>query len=87
MRLTVYGPGCAKCLQTEDVAKEAVQQAGIDAEIEHVTDIVAMAKAGILVTPALAIDGKVMLKGKVPEVSEVVSLVMSALEERRETAP
>jgi small redox-active disulfide protein 2 len=87
MRLTVYGPGCTKCVQTEQVVKQAVEQAGIEAEIEHVSDIVAMAKAGILVTPALAIDGKVVMKGEVPEAPEVVSLITSALAEGRETTP
>jgi small redox-active disulfide protein 2 len=80
VKITVFGPGCAKCVKTEEIVKQAVEQAGIEAEIEHVSDIVAMAKAGILMTPALAIDGKVVMKGKVPEASEVVSLITSALE-------
>lgn len=79
MKIIVYGPGCAKCVKTEEVAKEAVQQAGIEAEIAHVTDIAEIAKAGVLMTPGIAIDGKVVVKGKVPEVAEMVSHITSAL--------
>ena len=79
MRLTVYGPGCAKCVKTEDVVKEAIQQAGVEADIAHEKDIAEIAKAGVLMTPALAIDGKVVISGKVPEVAEVVSHITTAL--------
>ncbi len=79
MRLTVYGPGCAKCVKTEDVVKEAIQQAGVEADIAHEKDIAKIAKAGVLMTPALAIDGKVVISGKVPEVAEVVSHITTAL--------
>ena len=79
MKLTVYGPGCARCQQTEQVARHAVQQAGVEAEVEKVTDVREMAKAGVLMTPALAIDGRIVISGKVPDVSEVVSLITSAM--------
>ena len=79
MKITVYGPGCAKCVKTEDVVKEAIEQSGVEAEITHEKDIVEIAKAGVLMTPALAIDGKVVVRGKVPELAEVVSHVTSAL--------
>jgi len=82
MRITVYGPGCPKCVKTEDVARQAVQQLGIDAEVVKVKDIAEMAKAGVLMTPALAVDGRVAIKGRVPEVSEVVSLITTTLEGR-----
>jgi len=80
MRITVYGPGCPKCVKTEEVARQAVQQLGIDAEVVKVKDIAEMAKAGVLMTPALAVDGRVAIKGRVPEVSEVVSLITTTLE-------
>ncbi len=80
MRITVYGPGCAKCVKTEEAVKQAVQQAGIEAEVEHVKDIVQTAKAGILMTPGVAIDGKVVSGGRVPEVAELVSAIMTAQE-------
>ncbi len=77
MKLTVYGLGCARCEEAEMVAREAVTEAGLDAQVEKVTDIGAMAKAGVLMTPAIAIDGKVVISGKVPDVAEVVSHITS----------
>jgi len=80
MKITIYGPGCPKCLKAEEAARQAVQQAGIEADIEHVKDIAQIARAGILMTPGVAIDGKVVAKGKVPEVAELVSAIMTAQE-------
>ena len=79
MKITVFGPGCAKCVKTEDVVKEAIQQAGVEAETTHEKDIGVMARAGVMMTPALAIDGKVVISGKVPEVAEVISHITTAL--------
>jgi len=79
MRITVYGPGCAKCKQAEEVARRAAAQAGIEAEVEKVTDIGQMAKAGVLMTPAVAVDGKLVVKGKVPDEAELVTYITSAL--------
>ena len=80
MRITVYGPGCARCVQAEQAVKQAAEQAGVEAEIEHVRDIVQIAKAGILMTPGVAIDGKVVSAGRVPEVAELISAIMTAQE-------
>lgn len=80
MKITIYGTGCLKCIQAENVAKQAVQQAGVEAEIEHVKDIAQIAKAGVLLTPGVAIDGKVVVKGRVPDVAELVSAIMTARE-------
>jgi len=80
MKITVYGPGCAKCAKAEEAVKAAVAQAGIEVEIAHVTDIAEIAKAGILMTPGVAIDGRVITKGKVPEVAELVSAILTAQE-------
>ncbi len=79
MKLTVYGPGCPRCEKTAEVVREAAKEAGVEAEVEKVTDVGEMAKAGVLMTPALAIDGKVVISGKVPEVSEVVSHITLAM--------
>ncbi|MGQ9731608.1 MAG: thioredoxin family protein [Candidatus Zipacnadales bacterium] len=80
MKITIYGTGCPKCIQAENVAKQAVAQAGVEAEIEHVKDIAEIAKAGVLMTPGVAIDGKIVSKGKVPDVAELVSAIMTAQE-------
>jgi small redox-active disulfide protein 2 len=79
MTITVYGPGCAKCKQAEQVAREALAQAGVEAEVTKVEDLAEMARAGVLMTPALAIDGEIVVSGKVPTVGQVVAHVQHAL--------
>jgi len=80
MKITVYGPGCAKCSQLEAATREAVKQLGLEAEVVKVADVAQIAKAGVLMTPALAIDGKVVLKGRAAAVAEVTSLITSAMD-------
>ena len=68
--IVVYGPGCAKCTALEDVTKQAVQELHLDASLEKVTDAMQFAVVGVLVTPALAVDGKVLVSGRVPSKDE-----------------
>jgi small redox-active disulfide protein 2 len=74
MKIEVFGVGCAKCVSLE----KAVKQMGIQAEIEKVTDIEAMVEKGIMSTPALAIDGKMVSAGKTLSVQDVVALIKKA---------
>ena len=69
--ITVYGPGCAKCKQTEEVVRRAVADLGADAQVVKVNDIKAMVTAGIMSTPAVAVDGVVKVTGRVPKADEV----------------
>ncbi|MFB3818788.1 MAG: thioredoxin family protein [Candidatus Methylomirabilales bacterium] len=69
--VTVYGPGCMKCKQTEALVRQVLAQTGIEATVEKVSDLEAMAAAGILSTPAVAVDGVVKLKGRVPSADEL----------------
>ncbi len=69
--IKVFGPGCAKCKQTEEVVRKAVAEAGIEAFIEKVTDIQAILSLGILATPAVTVDGLVKSAGRVPTSGEV----------------
>ena len=62
--IVVYGPGCAKCTALADVTKQAMQELHLDASLEKVTDAMQFAVAGVLVTPALAVDGKVFVSGE-----------------------
>jgi len=71
MEIKVLGPGCAKCEQTEKIVKEAVSETGVDAQITKVTDAMEIAKHGVLVTPAVVVDGEVKSVGKVPSEEEV----------------
>jgi small redox-active disulfide protein 2 len=70
-KITVYGPGCAKCKLTEKVVREAVAESGAAVEVEKVTEIREMVKAGVMTTPAVAVDGVLKVAGKVPKPEEV----------------
>ena len=73
MEIKVLGPGCAKCQQTEKVVTEAVAEAGVDAQIEKITDTMEIAGYGVFGTPAIVIDGEVKSVGKVPKKDQVKS--------------
>lgn len=72
MKIQVMGPGCAKCAEAEKNVKAAVEEAGIDAEVIKVTDFKDIAAFGVFATPAVAIDGKVMIVGKAPSKKEIM---------------
>jgi len=69
--ITVYGPGCVKCQKTEEIVKQAVQASGAQVTVVKVSDIQQMVAAGILSTPAVAVDGEVKLAGRIPKAEEV----------------
>lgn len=71
----VLGSGCAKCNQLEAATKEALQQLGMDTAIDHVTDFSQIAAYGVMSTPALVVDGKVVSYGKVLKAEEVVKIL------------
>ena len=75
MEIKVCGPGCANCTKAENIVREAVADAGIEAEVVKITDFVEMAQLGVLSTPAIVIDGKIMCVGKVPAKSEVLAWI------------
>lgn len=64
--IEVLGPGCANCQRLEANAREAVAATGVDADVRHVTDYAEIARRGIMSTPGLVIDGRVVSAGKVP---------------------
>ena len=71
MKIVVYGPGCARCRETERVVRHVVEQLGIAADVQKVSDYEAMAAAGVLATPAVSIDGVMKLSGRIPKSDEV----------------
>lgn len=75
MEIKVLGTGCAKCKSLEKVTREAVEKTGVNATVIKVEDIVEIMQFGIMTTPALVIDGKVVVKGKVPSVDEISKLL------------
>lgn len=73
--IQILGTGCPKCQQLAENARSALQELGIEAEIEKVTDINEITKFGIMITPGLAIDGQVKSTGKLLSVAEIKALL------------
>ncbi|GLC31901.1 thioredoxin family protein [Clostridium omnivorum] len=71
MVIKVLGTGCEKCHKLEENTKKAVEELGLDATIEKVENIVDIMKYGVMKTPALVVDEKVKLMGRVPTVEEI----------------
>ena len=75
MDIKILGPGCPKCNQTEKVVREAVKEAGVDAQIEKVTDTMEIAGYGVFGTPAVVVDGEVKSVGKIPKKKDIIGWI------------
>ena len=71
MKISVYGPGCMKCKKAEELVHQVLAETKVDAIVEKVSDIQAIVAAGVISTPAVAIDGLVKLSGRVPTADEL----------------
>jgi small redox-active disulfide protein 2 len=71
MKIQVAGPGCPRCHETEKNVREACSQLNLTADISHVYDMKEFAKLGVLFTPAVIVDGKIVVSGKLPTVEEL----------------
>ena len=71
MKLQVLGTGCPKCKKLAELTETAAQELGIAYELEKVTDINDIMKMGVMMTPALVVDGQVKVSGKLPSVGEI----------------
>ncbi len=71
MKIEIFGKGCAKCERTEAIITATVKRLGIDAEIVHVRDLQEIVSRGVMVTPAVAIDGVMKITGRIPTESMV----------------
>jgi len=76
--IKVLGPGCKNCKNLERVTREAVGELGVDATVEKVEDYPTIVGYGVMSTPALVIDEKLVLSGRVPRTSEVRELITAA---------
>lgn len=75
MEIKVLGSGCAKCNKLEKLTFQAVQELQIDANIEKIEDIQKIVEYGVMFTPALVVDGEVLVKGRVPKLDEIKKLL------------
>jgi len=73
--IKILGTGCPNCLRTIAVVEDVVNEKSIDASVEKVEDIMDIMKYDVMSTPAVVIDGKVMIKGRVPSKSEIEELL------------
>jgi len=78
MEIKVLGTGCANCKNLEAATRKAVEELGIDASVVKEEDIMKIMGYGIMRTPGLVIDEKVVLSGRVPSVSEIKELITNA---------
>ena len=71
MKIQILGTGCPKCQKLAEAARDAADQLGLDYELVKVTDINQIMEFGVMMTPALAVDGQVKVVGKVPSLDEL----------------
>jgi len=73
--LQILGPGCPKCKKLAENAEAAVKELGIEHRLEKITDITKILDFGVMVTPALVVDGEVKVAGKVPSPEEIKQML------------
>ncbi|HOY66477.1 MAG TPA: thioredoxin family protein [Candidatus Ozemobacteraceae bacterium] len=78
MKIQILGTGCAKCKKLAENADVAAKELDLSYELVKVTDLNEIMKFGVMMTPALAVDGKVLLTGKVPEPAAIKQLLEKA---------
>lgn len=79
MKIQVLGTGCAKCKSLEKAVFDVVAQNNIDAEVTKVEDIMEIMKFNVMTTPALVVDGKVVVKGRVPSSDELKQILTNKI--------
>lgn len=71
MKIQVAGPGCARCQTTEKNVIDACAELNLTADISHIFDVKEFAKLGVIITPAVLVNGKIIISGKVPTIKEL----------------
>jgi len=79
MEIKILGPGCPKCKTLEKITREVVEQNGIDATVTKVEDILQIMKYGVMNTPALVVNEKVEIKGRVPSPDEIKQVLTKSI--------
>ena len=75
VKVQILGTGCPKCAKLAANAEQAARELGLDCELVKVTDITEIMNFGVMLTPALAVDGEVKVAGKVPSVEDIKALL------------
>jgi small redox-active disulfide protein 2 len=77
MKIQILGTGCAKCNQLATATQSAVDRLGLDYEMEKVTDFIRFAEMGVMVTPALVVDGKLKVAGRIPSDADLEQMLQA----------
>ena len=77
-KIQILGTGCPKCKKLAENAEAAVKELGIEYQLEKVTEINEIMKFGVMMTPALVVDGEVKVIGKVPQPDEIKQMLTQA---------
>ena len=75
MKIEILGTGCAKCKQTTKNVQKAVDELGLDIQVEKVEDINRILEYGVMVSPAIVIDGDIKIAGKIPDVKQITKWI------------
>jgi small redox-active disulfide protein 2 len=75
MKIQVLGSGCSSCKKLFELTRQAVDESGLKAELEYVTDIQKIIETGVISLPALVINGKVVLTGIVPDIEKIKKII------------
>lgn len=78
MKIQVLGTGCPKCNKLSELTERVASDLGLDSKVEKVTDINAIVTAGVMMTPALLVDGQVKVSGRIPSEQELKSFLTEA---------
>ncbi len=78
MHVKILGPGCKNCQNLETRTREALAELGLDASVEKVTDYAAIAGYGVMTTPGLVVDDRVVVSGRVPTADEIAGLLSAS---------
>jgi len=71
MRIEILGVGCPKCGKTGELIEETLEKIGVEAEIVHVTDLDEIIQRGVMMTPAVVVDGIIKVEGKIPTEAQI----------------
>ncbi|WP_292390670.1 thioredoxin family protein [Methanosarcina sp. UBA5] len=71
MKIEILGTGCSKCNKTKEVIEKVLKNDGVEAEVVKIEDVEKILNYGVMITPAVVIDGEVKLVGKVPDEKEI----------------
>ncbi|MDH7515950.1 MAG: thioredoxin family protein [Bacteroidota bacterium] len=86
MEIKILGPGCAKCKKMFEEAQKAVNASGIPVTITKVEDIRSIMEHGVIMTPALILNGEVKIAGRIAYASDIVSWIMSAAAKEQQSS-